>query len=176
MRFGCSSEFYRCRCIEPIGLARSRHGVTVSSPAFAVFRPTPAPGHLRFRVHPLLILPPLQSTTRCSPAHPLSLPCAFPGVLSSFATSASRVHVRRESHFPTMFRPQRFSRSRRFAPLAALWAYFIPLPCPRFTPQGFSPTVSRPGSSPGRSFLASAPLTCTEQAQCSSARRSPSRL
>jgi hypothetical protein len=74
------------------------------------------------------------------------------------------------------FRPQRFSRSRRFAPLAALRACFIPLPCPRFTPQGFSPTVSRPGSSPGRSLLTSAPLACTEQARCSSARRPPSGL
>jgi hypothetical protein len=80
MRFGCSSESYECPSTEPIGLARSRHGVTVSSPAFAVFRSTPAPGYLRFRVHPLLILPPLQSTTRCTPARPLSLQCAFPGV------------------------------------------------------------------------------------------------
>jgi hypothetical protein len=176
MRFGCSSECCECRSTEPVGLARSRLGVTVSSPAFAVFRPTPAPGHLRFRVHPLLILPPLQSTTRCTPALPLSLPCAFPGVLSSFATSAPRIHFRRKSHFPTTVRPQRFSRSRRFPPLAALQACFIPQPRPRFTPQGFSPTISRPGSSPGRSLLASAPLTCTEQAQCSSSRRPPSGL
>jgi hypothetical protein len=80
VRFGCSSESYECRCAEPIGLARSHLDVTVSSPAFAVFRSTPAPGHLRFRVHPLLNLPPLQSTTCCTPARPLSLPCAFPGV------------------------------------------------------------------------------------------------
>jgi hypothetical protein len=108
MRFGCSSESYECRSTEPIGLARSRLGVTVSSPAFAVFRPTPAPSHLRFRVHPLLILPPLQSTTRCTPARPLPRPCAFPGVLSSFATSAPRIHFRRESHFPTNVPPSAF--------------------------------------------------------------------
>ena len=47
-----------------------------------------------------------------------------------------------------MFRPQRFSRSRRFAPLSALWACFIPLPRPGFTLQGLSPQPSHRDSSP----------------------------
>jgi hypothetical protein len=39
-----------------------------------------------------------------------------------------------------MFRPQRFARSRRFAPPLALRACFIALPCPGFSLQGFVPT------------------------------------
>jgi hypothetical protein len=108
MRFGCSSECYRCRRTEPIGLARSRLDVAVSSSTRAVFRSTPAPGHLRFRVHPLLNLPPLQSTTRCTPARPLSRSCAFPGVLSSFATSASRIHLPAGIPLPAYVPPSAF--------------------------------------------------------------------
>jgi len=35
------------------------------------------------------------------------------------------------------FRPRRFSRPRRLPPRLAWWAYFIPLPRPGFTLQGF---------------------------------------
>jgi hypothetical protein len=176
VRFGVSPECCKYRRTEPVGLARSRLDVTDFQLAFAVFRSTPAPSHLRFRVHPLLNFPPLQSTTCRTPARPLARPCAFPGVSSSFATPAPRIHFQQESHSLLTFRPQRFSRSRRLPLLCALRACFIPLPRPRFTPQGLSPTVSRPGSSPGRSLLASTPLTCTEQARCASSRRSPSGL
>jgi hypothetical protein len=41
---------------------------------------------------------------------------------------------------PTV-RPQRFSRSRRFAPLRTLRVYFTPQPRPGFTFQGFSPAA-----------------------------------
>jgi hypothetical protein len=41
---------------------------------------------------------------------------------------------------PPMFRPQRFARSRRFAPPRTLRACFIALPCPGFSLQGFCPT------------------------------------
>jgi hypothetical protein len=40
---------------------------------------------------------------------------------------------------PTMFRPQRFARSRRLAPPRALRACFIALPCPGFSLQGLLP-------------------------------------
>jgi hypothetical protein len=53
---------------------------------FAVFLPTPAPGHFRFRVHPLVSLLPLQSPTRWN-LHAARAPCAFLGVPPSFATS-----------------------------------------------------------------------------------------
>jgi hypothetical protein len=45
-----------------------------------------------------------------------------------------------------MFRPQRFSHSRRFTPPHTSWAYFIPQPRPGFTFQGFSLLPSRHAS------------------------------
>jgi hypothetical protein len=48
--------------------------------------PTPAPGHFRFRVHPLVSLLPLQSSTRWN-LHAAFAPCAFLEVSPSFATS-----------------------------------------------------------------------------------------
>ena len=45
----------------------------------------------------------------------------------------------RASYRSSPCRPRRFSRPRRFPPLLALWAYFIPLPRPGFTLQGFAP-------------------------------------
>jgi len=41
------------------------------------------------------------------------------------------------------FRPQRFSRSRRFTPPHTSWACFIPQPRPGFALQGLSPLPSR---------------------------------
>jgi len=89
-----------------------------------------------------------------------------------FTSQSRRQH--REStcgELPTalpMFRPQRFSRSRRFAPLAALRACFIPLPRPGFTLQGLSPQPSHRDSSPRRPLvslttLASSRVTPTVQ-------------
>jgi hypothetical protein len=75
MRSSCSSEFYRCHRIEPIGLARSRHDLAVSNRVFAVFLAPPAPAFLRLRVHPLVGLLPLQSTSQVFICAPLSL-CA----------------------------------------------------------------------------------------------------
>jgi hypothetical protein len=54
---------------------------------------------------------------------------------------------------PTSFRPQRFSRSRRFSPPRTSWACFIPLPRPGFALQGFSPLPSRLASSASRALL-----------------------
>jgi hypothetical protein len=48
MRFGCSSEFYRYRSTEPIGLARSRLGVTVFQPCLRGFPPDTGPRSLAF--------------------------------------------------------------------------------------------------------------------------------
>jgi hypothetical protein len=58
-----------------------------------------------------------------------------------------------------MFRPRRFSRPRRFAPLDALWACFIPQPRPGFTLQGLAPQPSRRGSSPRRPLVSLTTLT-----------------
>lgn len=64
-----------------------------------------------------------------------------------------RVHLRGPSHSPARFRPQAFSASRRFAPLPAPRAFFIPRPRPRFSVQGLLPIRSHPGSSPGACLL-----------------------
>jgi hypothetical protein len=40
------------------------------------------------------------------------------------------------------FRPQRFSRPRRFPPRLALWVYFTPLPRPGFSLQGFDSSTA----------------------------------
>lgn len=87
----------------------------------------------------------------CQPAR--TPPDTFHGVWVPFATPAQRVH--RPARIPTSpsFRPQRFSRSRRFAPLFASWACFIPQPRPGFAFQGLSPLPSRLDSSPSRSLL-----------------------
>jgi hypothetical protein len=52
-----------------------------------------------------------------------------------------------------LFRPQRFSRSRRLAPPCTSWACFVPQPRPGFTLQGFSPLPSRRASSANRTLL-----------------------
>jgi hypothetical protein len=90
---------------------------------------------------------------------------------------------------PSMSRPQRFSRSRRVPPPQTSWAYFIPLPRPGFTPQGFSPLPSRLASSTSRALmplpsfssrrvapplpvpLASPPGLCSEQRSVAANRR-----
>jgi hypothetical protein len=62
MRSSCTTESYKWRRIEPIGLARSRHDLAVSRLVFTVFLTPPAPAFLRLRVHPLVGLLPLQRT------------------------------------------------------------------------------------------------------------------
>ena len=72
---------------------------------------------------------------------------AFLGVLSLITTSARGVHSPAGIPAPPTFRPQRFARSRRFAPPPALRACFIALPCPGFSLQGLS---HAPAASPRR--------------------------
>jgi hypothetical protein len=73
------------------------------------------------------------------------------------ATSVPGVHFCEHPKLTTL-RPQRFTRSRRLPPPRTLRAYFIPLPRPGFTFQGFSSLPSRPASSACRSLLPLAPL------------------
>lgn len=77
-----------------------------------------------------------------------------------FAAPACGVHTRRGSHSPSLFRPRRFSRPRRFPPPHTLWACFIPQPRPGFALQGFSPPPSRAASSASRALLPLATLPC----------------
>jgi len=55
--------------------------------------------------------------------------------------------------FESLFRPQRSSRSRRFAPRGALQVYFTPQPRVGFTLQGLSLLPSRCFSSKRRALL-----------------------
>jgi len=110
--------------------------------------PVPAPFFLRSRVHPLVSFVRLQSSFGQSSARALARSSSSRGVSSLFATSTRGVHARRAYPRPTMFRPQRFSRSRRLAPPRASRACFIPQPRLRFPLQGLPPAAGRAGSSP----------------------------
>ena len=63
-------------------------------------------------------------------------------VSALFSTSLRCVHIREDSHIPTLFRPQAIAASRRFAPQYSLRTYFIPQPSPGLYPvQGFIHSV-----------------------------------
>jgi hypothetical protein len=118
------------------------------------------------RVHPLMSFASLSehvanchlfNPRNCSPASN-----AFPGVFVLFATLAIEVHWQRTSHCSSWFRPQRFSRSRRFAPSKTVRACFIPLPHPGFALQGVAPLPSYFGSSPMYALLSLDALTSQE--------------
>jgi hypothetical protein len=66
-----------------------------------------------------------------------------PRVCFPIATSAHGVHYSGSFPRSPMFRPQRFSRSRRLAPPWALQARSILLPRPGFSLQGFPSLLSR---------------------------------
>jgi len=150
MKFGCSSKYYKCRPSKPIGLACTRFDLVVSNwplrfswqhrPPFAC-----GPGFILSWASPLLQSTSLLCTCQLS-ADNQHLPW---GYQPSFATSVCGVHLATDFPHLFMFRPQCFSHSRRVTPPQTLWAYFIPLPRPRFTLQGFFSAASWPDSSPG---------------------------
>jgi hypothetical protein len=91
---------------------------------------------------------PLQSM---SPLHTRTAPaglCTFREVWLSIATPAREVHL--QARFPPSptFRPQRFSRSRRFTPSRTLQVCFALLPRTRFTLQGLFPAAEPARLSP----------------------------
>jgi hypothetical protein len=107
VRFSRAPEYYECRRTEPVGLTRSRLGVAVSSPP-SRSSVRHRPPSLARRVHPLLSLLPLQSPTRYTPARTLPRSCAFPGVSSSFATPATRIHFPAGLPLPAYVPPSAF--------------------------------------------------------------------
>jgi hypothetical protein len=144
---GHATECYEYRTSRPIGLGVSLHrllvskGPTRSSPGTV---PHPVKGRfilsrafLHFRELAASSLPFRADTSR-------HLPRGFFPHRDMSEKSPLTVRFP-SSHLP--FRPQRFSRSRRFAPLFAVRAYFIPLPRAGFAFQGFSPLPSRCSSS-----------------------------
>ena len=95
-------------------------------------------------------LPPLQSSFLPNQLASCDL-SAFLEVSFSVATSVHPVHV---AGVPkrTAFRPQRFSRSRRFAPRQTLLAV-SKQPRARFSLQGVSPPTRRADSSPAHPLM-----------------------
>jgi hypothetical protein len=106
---------------------------------------TAVPRPLRVRVHPLLGLPPLQSSRPYPTGPPRArdehLPWGF--APPSRHQSSESTHGRGPT--PPTFRPRRFARPRRVTPLCSLPACFIRLPRPRFPLQGFLPAGQRAG-------------------------------
>jgi len=121
----------------------------------------PAPAHLRSRVHPLV------SSAASSECSALSTgPSRARDERLPWGLLPLSRREREESSMPAVsqhrlpFRPQRFSRSRRFAPPRAARACFIPQPRMRFPLQGVPPVASRAGSSPARALSTLASLSC----------------
>jgi hypothetical protein len=123
--------------------------------ALAVFQTTPAPAHLRSRVHPLRYFAPSSESTSASnlPFWPQPKD-AFHEVLCLLrdVNPGNPLAAGFPSFLP-MVRPQRFSRSRRLTLPKILRAYFIPQPRLRFTLQGLSPMPSQCDSSPPCSLM-----------------------
>ena len=117
--------------------------------ACAVFLAMPSSDLVRSRSHPLVSF---SSSSESSPALPARRPqtmSAFLGVSFSFAARMQGVHSSVGFPRPPMFRPQRFSHSRRLTPPCNSWICFAPLPRPRFLFRGFpqqpaGPTFIRP--------------------------------
>jgi len=125
-----------------------------------VFRIAPAPVHFRSRVHPLvsfaassehLALVTCSTRTR---AERLPWGSSPPSRCERAQSGAGYSHCRRR------LRPQRFARSRRFAPARAARACFIPQPRTRFPLQGFPPATGSTGSSSAVPLSTLAPFSC----------------
>jgi hypothetical protein len=143
---GCSAECCLYRRIGALGSRRSHHCLAISGgPRWSSVDTVPR-HRLRSRVHPLVSLALLLSSSCLRRPEQRSRACARPsitgaflGVSHLFATSAQRVHGPVSIPGPPVFRPQRFARSRRLAPRSALQACFVPLPRPGFALQGVVP-------------------------------------
>jgi hypothetical protein len=101
---------------------------------------------LRRRVHPLVSLALLLSSSCLRRPEHQSRACARPtttgaflGVLRPLRDDSSASPRSAGIPGPPQFRPQRFARSRRLAPRSALPACFIRLPRPGFALQGLPP-------------------------------------
>jgi len=138
---GRSPESCEQRSREPVGLPAP--SLTSLFPgSLSGFTSSPAPVPLRVRVHPLMSFTPSSESQplRTCPARcrALRLPWGFPPLRGT--STRSPLTGRASQALPTV-RPQRFSRSRRFAPPRALRVCFAPLPRPGFTSQGVVPAA-----------------------------------
>jgi len=157
MGSSCASECCVRRPIEPIGLLETawRHRFRI---ALAGFGASPSAVHSRVRLILSCASPSLQSTSSLHRPGS-SCPGAFPGLPSLIATSTGGVHVREHPKLAS-FRPRRFARPRRLAPLPALRVCFTPQPRPGFALQGVSLARSRTSSSPAVALMSLARNPC----------------
>jgi len=142
-------EVHRCsescshQACERIGFTRSRPDLRRFRVAFVEMLSVRSPDHLRARVHPLVSLRLLCSSSPHLPAPCRSRAHAFPGFVLHRDVN--------ESSPPTGEVPSSRLRSARSVSHALdgllldtpVRVYFVPLPRPRFSPQGFPPTLSR---------------------------------
>jgi len=157
---GCASECCMCRCTWAVGLPRSRTNASSFPTDRGGLPPSPFPDILRCREHPLVCFVLLQSSFRQSSARSLARSSSSLGVSSLFATSTPGVHCPPGFPIPTVFRPQRFARSRRLAPPRALRVCFTALPCPGFRFRGCFLRPSRTTSSVAVTLSPLAALAC----------------
>jgi hypothetical protein len=157
---GCSSECCEWRCTWAIGLPRSRPMPRRFRRTVVVFHRHRSAGTLRCRLHPLVSFDLLQSSFRQSSARSLARPSSSLGVRALFAASTRGVHHSPSFPSPTMFRPQRFARSRRLAPPRALRVCFAALPCPGFRFKGCILHPSRTTSSVALTLAPLAAFAC----------------
>jgi len=138
---GCSTKCFKRQSCKRIGLLAPTM-TSLFPESLCGVTPPPAPDLLRDRVHPSMNFTspteyePLQTCpTRCRAKR---LPWGFVPHrdISPKNPLASELPKSRP-----MVRPQRFSRSRRLAPLRTLRVCFTPQPRPGFTFQGFSPAA-----------------------------------
>lgn len=136
----CTSEFYLQSGCGTIGLFRCRQKSLFPTllPRLAVL---PAPVPLRDRVHPLMRVCLFRVCHRSNSAQYPQVLRTFHGVWLSIATPVREVHLPARFPHSPLFRPQRFSRSRRLTPSLTLQACFILQPRTRFPLQGLFPAA-----------------------------------
>lgn len=157
----CSTECCLYRRIGAFGLRRSHRCLAISGgPRWSSVDTVPR-HRSRSRVHPLVSLALLLSSSCLRRPEHQSRACARPtttgaflGVLRPLRDDSSASPRPAGIPGPPLFRPQRFARSRRLAPRSALPACFIRLPRPGFALQGLPPPNQPYHLVGGRSLLA----------------------
>ncbi len=137
---GCSTEYFERRGCKRIGfLAPTMTSLFPGSLRGSTSTPAPVP--LRVRVHPLLSSTSPSEYCRSEPAPHANARRLPWGFLPHRDISGESPLVSELPRSRSSVRPQRFSRSRRLAPLSALRVCFTPQPRSGFTFQGLHPAT-----------------------------------